>query len=278
MSLNLIGRPGGCGRTGEGELENKGLETATLKCPAKCNDGLAKAWPTSQPAPYSLRGSPAPPESSRTGTITLCYLIRKRGLRNAEKPPHHHTEKRKGEPGDSDNCPNVPCSCNISGPPIPMAALKDGSCRVSVFLHFPCRDSRPQDGAWTAMGEGRAWIVLSSPAWCSWLRSWSEVAWASWSTRLGASSWWSRPLQCRWSAAVLWLSLLDTWTRSINIVPTLRHWEVHGRKSISFFGSTVLGSARWMPCVITSASVVCPHLTFCQLSAQQFPDFRHYAS
>lgn len=161
---------------------------------------------------------------------------------------------------------------------VPTSALKDRSCRLSVFLCFPCRDTRPQEGAGTAAGEGRAWTAPSSPAWYSWLRSWLEVAWAFWSTRLGASSWWSRPLPWRWSAAVLWLSLLDTWIRSINTGPTHRHRDVHGRRSVSFFGSAVLGSAPWMPCVMASVALGCPHLTFCQLSAQQFPDFRHHLS
>lgn len=80
------------------------------------------------PKPEHLPNPHPPPYSGALGTwraverVLLCSVIwlGKGGsvmLRN--QPTVCHTETKKGEPGNSDNCPNVPCTCSISGSPTP---------------------------------------------------------------------------------------------------------------------------------------------------------------
>ncbi|XP_037655118.1 membrane-associated transporter protein isoform X2 [Choloepus didactylus] len=64
------------------------------------------------------------------------------------------------------------------------------STLYTVPFNLIVRSGRPRKGPRMAEPGERVWTALPSPAWCSWLRSWWEEAWAFWSTQLGVSSSW----------------------------------------------------------------------------------------
>ena len=90
------------------ELEVGVLETAALKCPARCYDGLAEAWPRSQPTPSSLLWSPMHLGAVGQALLLLFVRLEKGGLVMLRSQPTVTQRKEGGSLGSW----HVPFTCS----------------------------------------------------------------------------------------------------------------------------------------------------------------------